>query len=321
MSDFVPGSVGFGLHRSDEGKRHQFSVIVALLVVIAVALVLPPLSIEQQFWLIIVPVGVFGVSHGGADPWIVGRLVGTRKRSQAAVLLVYLLVSAAFLGLAWLSPVTALLVFLFVSIWHFGFTDAAYLSSKHSWLLIWLSGSTPIVGPVVGHPEQTSQLFAWLIAMDPQTVAQTLSSLAPFMGILWLLGLGFLALRHRQSLPGKAFVELILVATALVILPPLLAFTFYFCLIHTVRHFISIAETGVGKLTIGRHVAKLAKKACPATVAAIVLALSAWFLLLNWAPESELFIQGVRVLFWGLAALTLPHGLLVYLWWKKQSFQ
>ena len=291
--------------------------MVALVVVIGVAMVLPPLSIEQQFWLIIIPVGVFGVSHGGADPWIVRRLAGSKRSHQAVVLVAYLIASVMFLGLVWLSPVTALLVFLTISIWHFGFTDAAYLSREHSTTLLWLSGSTPVVGPMIGHPDQTAELFAWLIAFDARAVVEVVAFAGPALAFLWLLGLGALVLRNSQSLSGLVFLELILVALALVLLPPLLAFTFYFCLVHTFRHFLSIAETSVTDRSISKHIASLARKVWPATFAAIGLALAAWLLLLYWQPESELLIQSIRVLFWGLAALTLPHCLLVYLWWRK----
>ncbi|MHA7809247.1 MAG: Brp/Blh family beta-carotene 15,15'-dioxygenase [Marinobacter adhaerens] len=320
MSDYAPGSVGFRLHQSREGKSHQAALIVALVVVIGIAMVLPPLSIEHQFWLIIIPVGVFGVSHGGADPWIVRRLTGAKQSHQTAVLMVYVLASAIFLGLVWLSPVTALLVFLTVSIWHFGFTDEAYLSRDHSKTLLWLSGSTPVVGPMLGHPDQTAELFAWLIAHDAPAVIEVVTFAGPVLALLWLIGLGALILRKSQSLSGGAFSELILVAIALVLLPPLLAFTFYFCLVHTVRHFISIAQTSFIDQSIPKQIASLARKVWPATLAAIALALAGWLLLLFWQPESELLIQSVRVLFWGLAALTLPHCLLVYLWWHKGNF-
>lgn len=317
MSEYPIGSVGFSLHNSRKGKRHQLALMVGLVIVIGVALLLPPLSIEQQFWLILIPVGVFGLSHGGADPWIVRRMAGPGRSRQAFVLTAYLIASALFLGLVWLSPVTALVVFLAMSIWHFGFTDEAYLSPKHSTRLLWLSGSTPVVAPMVGHPEQTGELFAWLLAYDTRAVIDVVSLAGPALAILWLLGFATLVLRNSQNLSARVFSELVLVAVALVLLPPLLAFTFYFCLIHTFRHFLSIAETESLDRPVSTHIANLAKKAWPATLAAIALGLAGWFLLQYWQPGSELLIQGVRVMFWGLAALTLPHCLLVYRWWRN----
>jgi Brp/Blh family beta-carotene 15,15'-monooxygenase len=170
---------------------------------------------------------------------------------------------------------------------------------------------------MLGHPEQTAELFAWLIAHDAPAVIEVVTFAGPVLALLWLIGLGALILRKSPSLSGGVFSELVLVAIALVLLPPLLAFTFYFCLVHTVRHFISIAQTSFIDQSIPKHIASLARKVWPATLAAIALAFAGWLLLLFWQPGTELLVQSVRVLFWGLASLTLPHCLLVYLWWHK----
>ncbi|MBS3805515.1 MAG: Brp/Blh family beta-carotene 15,15'-dioxygenase [Oleiphilaceae bacterium] len=294
-------------------------MLFAALVTALVALALPPLTLEQQFWIILVPVAVFGLSHGGADPFILKRLVARRPNALPFAMALYFLTSLVFVGMIWFFPVLALLVFLLLSIWHFGFTDVAYLSSSPNSLLIWLSGSLPVLGPILGHPEQTSELFAWLISHEAETVIATLSIAAPILAMLWLVAFGLLVFHHYYHLGGRVLAELVLVAAAMVLLPPLLAFAFYFCIIHSVRHFLSIAEYRLGESEIKQVLGFLAQKSAPATLAAMAIALLAWAALAWWSPASSLLVEAVRVMFWGLAALTLPHGFVVKLWWDHST--
>lgn len=309
-------TVGGSLHESRPGCWHQWSVLVAALALILVALILPPLSLDQQFWIILVPVTVFGLSHGGADPLILQRLVAGRGLALSLAMALYFLASLAFIALVWFFPVLALLVFLILSIWHFGLTDAAYLSSSPDSLLVWLSGSLPVLGPILGHPEQTSELFAWLVSRETASVLATLTLLGPLMAAVWVAGFGLLAYRHVHQPRVRALMELMLVGAALVLLPPLLAFTFYFCLVHSVRHFLSIAENRLGHTQLKQVLVFLMRQSAPATLSAIALGLLAWAVIVLWNPASSLLVEGVRVMFWGLAALTLPHGFVVKWWWE-----
>lgn len=313
-------TVGGSLHQSRSGRWHQSIVLAAALVLIPVALTLPDLSLEQQFWIILVPVAVFGLSHGGADPLILQRLVAGRRRTLLLAMVLYVVAALAFIGLVWFLPVVALLVFLVLSVQHFGATDAAYLCSARGSLLVWLSGILPVLGPVLGHPQQTGELFAWLVSREPANVLATLRIVGPIMATFWVVGFALLAYRNFQQpdrqVGVRALVELLLVGATVVLLPPLLAFTFYFCLVHSVRHFLSIAESRLGHRELKQVLVFLTRQSAPATLGAIGLGLLAWAVIVLWTPSSSLLVEGVRVMFWGLAALTLPHGFVVKLWWE-----
>jgi Brp/Blh family beta-carotene 15,15'-monooxygenase len=289
------------------------------MVAVLAALVLPPLSLEQQFWIILVPVAVFGLSHGGADPLILKRLTGNRPEAMSYALSAYSAAVLGFVGLIWFFPVLALLVFLMLSVWHFGFTDAAYLSPSRNSLLIWLSGSLTVLGPMIGHPEQTGELFAWLVSRETETVLAVVTIAGPALASIWLVAFGMLVWRHNDHLSARVFTELVLVAAAMILLPPLLAFTFYFCIVHSIRHFLSIAEYRLGQAEFRQVVRFLVRKSAPATLGAIAIALVAWGALVVWSPASSLLVEGVRVMFWGLAALTVPHGFVVKMWWDRPA--
>lgn len=317
MTFDAAGTIGGSLHGSPKAHQHQWGVLALASVVSVAGLTLPFLSIEQQFWIVLVPIMIFGLSHGGADPLILKRLANGRSRALFIATGLYMTASSGFIALTWFFPVLALLVFLSLSVWHFGFTDMAFLSPKANPLLLWLSGSLPILGPVIGHPDQTGELFAWLISYDPDAVIAVLKPAGPLLAALWLAAFGFLVRRHHRQLGVRAPAELLLVGVSLVLLPPLLAFAFYFCVIHSVRHFLCIAEHGLGEAEKTATVTFLARKAAPATLGAIALGLAAWATIMLVNPASSLLVEAVKVMFWALAALTLPHVFVVKLWWNR----
>ena len=85
------------------------------------------------------------------------------------------------------------------------------------------------------------------------------------------------------------------------ILPPLWGFAFYFCCVHSVRHFFNLSK----KLQI---IGKFDIFALLLTVTVtLILIMVATFLLEGKEFENDL----VKITFIGLAALTVPHMLLV----------
>jgi hypothetical protein len=61
------------------------------------------------------------------------------------------------------------------------------------------------------------------------------------------------------------------------------------------------------------------RKILPATAGALVLALVAWGAIVLLEPSTSLLVEAVRVMFWALAALTLPHAVIVRLWWRRSN--
>lgn len=306
------------LYLSSRGRRHQSAVLVIASLALIAGLALPVLSIEQQFWIALLPIGLFGLSHGGADPTILKTLT-TPRLGVSAVTCAYILASLMFIALIWAQPLVALLVFLGLSVWHFGYTDEAFMSSTGNSNLRWLSGSMPILGPVIGHPQQTGELFAWLIKLDTAPVVDMLVRLGPALAVLWILAFGFLLFRRSQRPDLRVLAELPLVGAALITLPPLLSFALYFCVIHSVRHFLSIAEhrlfSNLKRPTLRSFPAR---KILPATLAAIAMAGAAWGAIVALEPSPNMVVEAVRVMFWALAALTFPHAIMVRLWWHRE---
>ena len=92
-------------------------------------------------------------------------------------------------------------------------------------------------------------------------------------------------------------------------LSPLVAFTIYFCFLHSIRHTISLAVE-MDKTNLKNGFNLFVKKAFPLTVLTVILSVIGLYFLNN---VYELNSAILKIIFIGLASLTFPHILLEYL--------
>ena len=93
------------------------------------------------------------------------------------------------------------------------------------------------------------------------------------------------------------------------IFSPIIAFTVYFCFLHSIRHIISLSNV-LDKNDFSNGVKVFIKKALPLIVVTALLYFVATFLLSKSYGLNDVII---KVIFIGLASLTFPHILLEYL--------
>ena len=92
-------------------------------------------------------------------------------------------------------------------------------------------------------------------------------------------------------------------------LSPLIAFTIYFCFLHSIRHSISlISELDENDLSNGFKI--FIKKALPLTIITAIFCMIGLYLLNNIHDFDSSIL---KIIFIGLASLTFPHILLEYL--------
>jgi Brp/Blh family beta-carotene 15,15'-monooxygenase len=296
-------------------QHHRLWAILASLLAGGLAVWLPPFELARQFWIILIPIAVFGMSHGGADPVIINALKAVRGRSSIQWLTGYVALMALTVAFIVWQPTLALVGFLCLSIWHFAITDCMFLPKGGHAGIGWLSGSLPIIGPMAGHPEQVTLLFAWLLQQDTAAVITFVLPAGRMLLLGWVLALiAFVTLNPRRS-RSTLLIELCALAAPMLLLPPLLAFAFYFCIVHSLRHFLLLLASQRQAIK-ALDVKILARRAAPPTAGAIVLGLITWWGMNAGAAKLEgaWLADGVRVIFWGLAVLTVPHALLVALW-------
>ena len=97
-------------------------------------------------------------------------------------------------------------------------------------------------------------------------------------------------------------------------LTPILAFTLYFCFLHSIRHSITLIFELDNSFKSGLK--KFINKAIPLTVVTGLAFLIAIFFLNNIYELNEAIY---KVIFIGLASLTFPHILLEYLLEKNEK--
>jgi len=275
--------------------RLQGLIFSALaLLTIAFSLLLPPMMPRQEWILAGGLIVLLGVPHGALDPLFAQALL--QLNSHAAwfgFVAVYLLLAAVVVALWWYSPVLFLIAFLSVSILHFsgdlveGTTFAERL----------VYGGGVITLPALWHSTELTRLFSQLVGAD---AAMPVVAVLQLISLPCLLALFVVVVRgvRRDRFNG---LEIMAVGLLTWIATPLLGFAIYFCAMHSARHILRTRQyAGVGP----RQMALVALLPLLAVIGFSVLG---WYLL----PPSSTDERMLRLLFVTLAALTLPHMVLV----------
>ncbi len=277
--------------------RHR---LVALIVTAASLALMAPardLGIGAQLAILAGGLALTGVPHGAVDH--VRMAPRFRRRFGRSWLLVFLF---AYVGVAtavaaiWLAwPAPSLMLFLALSLHHFGSGDA------EDGLGAVVHGSVPILAPCAAHPDAVAELFALLTATQVSAWQAFLRDVRPIL-VLVMVGLVALRWARRRGSFAEAL-ELLAIAAAGLALPPLLSFTLYFCVWHAPRHIVLVArELRPGPLA--GSLAAFARAALPMTLATVALGALA----LGWMPAGQQPTERLlQVVFVGLAALTVPH--------------
>jgi Brp/Blh family beta-carotene 15,15'-monooxygenase len=92
-------------------------------------------------------------------------------------------------------------------------------------------------------------------------------------------------------------------------LNPILAFTIYFCFLHSIRHSFKLSNE-LNKTSFIKGFKEFFVKALPLTILTAILFLISLFFLNNYLVFDSAIS---KVIFIGLASLTFPHILLEYL--------
>jgi len=299
-------------------RRHTLFVVALLAAALAISPWTPTLPLALQLTILAFAVALFGLPHGALDLALVQGASRGSWTALAGAIAVYLVVSAAVLAVWLTAPVAALLGFLAIAIIHFGLGDTENLHGSQRAVEVIARGGFAGIAPLVFHPQTTRDLFALLVGpASTATLDAVLAILTPPATWLWIAGL-LLALAWRliQRAPSwlPAVAELLLTAAIFAVFHPLAAFLLYFCFVHSVRH---IADLGAARFpdSAPRAHRWLLVESLPFTLATVILGAAAWFFFARAIAFDEAMM---RVIFWGLSALTMPHMILTA-WWHGRG--
>ena len=236
-----------------------------------------------------------GLPHGALDP-LVARDRGLWRTTPGLLVFsgVYVALAAVVVGVWMLSPVLSLAAFLLASAWHFG-DDGRDPGTLARFAI----GGLIVCVPALAHPQQTIEIYQIIGGAGAGKLVTAQAWLAP----LCLIGSG-VAVASRVRVNLWLSIEIAATALFAVLLPPLIFFSVYFCLLHSPRHIRSV----YGAV---RHVPAGITADYAIGLSALVLAAAAFGFV--WLLPSVLAIEQaiLPVVFVGLAALTAPHMLLI----------
>ncbi|MBL39434.1 MAG: hypothetical protein CMP07_13595 [Xanthomonadales bacterium] len=289
--------------------------LVVLIALLPAGSLLGTLAVESQLALVALPIALLGVMHGGLDPWVGDIVMRDRLGRSGRVLFVfsYLAVMAIVIACWVFAPLATLAGFLLISVLHFGEQDAYAFAGRSDGLSISVFGAIPVLGPVAAHPAEVALIFGWLTGVEQSVLAEILNWLAQPLIAIWLVGAGMhVARMHIEGDCGRRFQLAgpgVLVASML-LLPPLIAFAAYFCLLHSFGHLLDMAARSHGPWRDWSP-GQWASRLWPATLGALALGMIGWVLLSGLETSDAIGREALaQVVFCGLAALTVPHVLL-----------
>ncbi len=269
------------------------------------------MSLTVIDWWALALVVFIGLPHGAFDAAISLSMLRSAKKiiRLAGILICYLLL-AIIVVLVWYQlPEFSLLVFLIISVIHFGLADYAASPTLIKWTHVFAHGGIVAIWLPVIHKSEVEELFA-ILTNGPTPF------LWDFMAILLVFWIGgalfhlYQTLRSRKHyLVGVELIGLIILA---LIATPLVTFAIYFCLIHSRRHFTFI----------WKQLQPISSKQVLIN-SALLLSAASWLLGagLYWYLHLEMNASNaaLQTIFIGLAALTVPHMMLIDLIFRPHS--
>ena len=245
-------------------------------------------------------IALLGLPHGALDPVVAYRAkLWQHPIGLLAFLSVYLLLCAAMIGLWWQLPILGFLIFMAISALHFGRDYQRY--KPQLWFQV--SYGAFVLGlPTLFHPDETQQIFSYLL-FDETPHA-----------ILWLLQIGGIAgaislILGLRGTPRAAGAELTFLLISAWLLPPLWYFVLFFCFLHSPRHLAPIFRE-----TDPKH--RWKSVAVMSVITAITLAAAVGIAFIFRESSINLDSLVLQIIFIGLAALTVPHMILIE--WSRE---
>ena len=265
--------------------------VTALVLLVAPTLIPWPV----QLGLLALGVVLLGLPHGALDPATAEQANLVRSRtSLVAFNAGYTLVALAVIGLWWLFPVLTLGIFLAVSAWHFSGDWRAVLPNWAQWI----GGAGLLMMPIVFHTEAVADIFTTLSGPGGGELANVLGQAGLAVPAL-MLGVALYAAARKA---WASALELLTRTVLGWVAPPLVFFVVYFCLLHSPRHLREHFDASAPS----EH-PKLWRMLVLYTMATLLLAGP---LLWLWSGGT-LGEATLRLVFIGLAAVTVPHMLLM----------
>jgi Brp/Blh family beta-carotene 15,15'-monooxygenase len=258
-------------------------------------------------------ISIIGVSHGALDHIKGYKLMEVYKINNKYLFYPVYIFCCLLVIFFWIIfPSVTLILFLLVASYHFGKEDScvgSIIKKKFINLFYLFKGSVVVVAPLFFHTEETLQIFKILgdnLIMTHENFLVSLlliSFIANFFIMQWSNNSGFF------------LADWVTIFALNIFFSPLVAFTIYFCFLHSVRHSFGLIYE-INKKKFKNGLKKFLKRALPLTLVTAMLFIFGVYILRNYYVLDDAIM---KVIFIGLASLTFPHILLEYLIEKNEK--
>ena len=266
---------------------------------------------------------LIGVSHGSLDHIKGKKLFEILKiKNFSSFYLIYILITFFIIVLWIILPTFSLIIFLIIASFHFGKEDTEFLFFEKSYtvqLMYLLKGSLVILAPMYFHFDETISIFK-LLLVENETFYTILSSVEEKNILLLSIIISsissiYLFTKQFEIKKFTIFLDYFSIILLNYFLSPLVAFTMYFCFLHSIRHSITLVFE-IDKNNLKNGVLTFIKKAMPLTfLTAVLCIVGLYFLNKNYGFDNSI----LKLIFIGLASLTFPHILLEYFLEKNEK--
>ena len=248
-------------------------------------------------------IATIGISHGALDNQKGLNLFKKLEIKNIAFFYLSYVILAILVISCWLIFSTfTLIIFLLVASFHFGKEDNVFELRKIKLVnLLHLSkGSLIILAPLYFKTKETIEIFT-ILNVSMGNIDERL-----IIGFM-ILGIFSSFIVNRDFL--YSFLDCFSIILLNYTFSPLVAFTIYFCFLHSIRHSITLVfELDNKNFLNGAKI--FFKKALPLTVITAIIFVSCFYAINNYYSLNSSIL---KVVFIGLASLTFPHILLEYL--------
>ncbi len=198
---------------------------------------------------------VFTIPHGSSDiylpAWILNPPWEIRPAYWLLVFCFLLVVGGIVWALSLISINFAVALFTGLIIWHWGSMDALYLYPERgpAWVIGSIGrGMLVFIAPLYFKPLETQDLILTILRVDHSHILSTLYSFSKYL-LYFAIFLELLSFLANKFIEGRGLprsmaahgLESLLLLVTFIWVNPILSLTFYFLILHAVRHMTRVS--------------------------------------------------------------------------------
>lgn len=274
-------------------------------------------SLNFQYAAVFLLMGIIGLSHGSIDHIIASDFLGLiQKNKKHLFILFYIIIIGLYILLWYFFPLVSFSLFIVYSAYHFGQADVAFLSNKFSKttkrLLGFSYGLMLISAFTVFNESYAESTYPiWFQDILHFEILYK-SALYIFLISTIFFFFSFTILLYKKKIVSNSAVYL-LIKTLLIIalffyLPPLLGFSLYFGLWHSL-FVLKIEFQEALKIKVVNNIKSFIQKLIPFTLVSLV----AMLIIIYLGKETAHFTTLIAI-----SVLAFPHTILMHFLYEKR---